>query len=155
MNCRVKRPPLYHVTLTWEVDYLVKRPRPLHVVNGSVVDEGVASDSGDLVILNRDVTRGGVRVITGRDKKGDQVVSQLSLSKAMTSDVGNYTCRLSSIPPNGDQRGLYDTISVHVLQGENSEAIQSNSGPRLLSRNSVVVVSFYSANILMLQFLAS
>ena len=45
----------------------------------------------------------------------------------MVSDIGNYTCRLSSLPPDGDSRGLYDTISVHVLKGENTEAIQSGA----------------------------
>ena len=116
MTCRVKRPPLYHVSVTWEVDHLIKQPRP---------PNDNSTDENGLVILNKDVTRGGVRVVTGKDKLSGHLVSELSLSKARMSDIGNYTCRLSSVPPNGDQRGLYDTISVHVLQGENTEAIQS------------------------------
>ena len=118
MTCRVKRPPLYHVTLTWEVDYLVKRPLP-------------ANSTSSVVVLNRDVTRGGVMIFTGRDKPTGQMVSQLRLNKARVSDVGNYTCRLSSLPPDGDQRGLFDTISVHVLQGENTEEIKISGQSRL------------------------
>ena len=66
-------------------------------------------------------------IFTGRNKSRDQVESKLRLNKAMVSDIGNYTCRLSSLPPDGDARGLYDTISVHVLKGENTEAIQSGA----------------------------
>ena len=89
--------------------------------------------TNNIVILNRDVTRGGVKVDTGRDSKSGYLISRLSLANAQITDIGNYTCRLSSWPserPN--MRGLHDTISVHVLQGENTEAIQqeSNSATR-------------------------
>ena len=128
MTCRVKRPPLYHVTLTWEVDYLVKRPLP-------------ANSTSSVVVLNRDVTRGGVMIFTGRDKLTGQMVSQLRLNKARVSDVGNYTCRLSSLPPDGDQRGLFDTISVHVLQGENTEEIKI-SGESMLDHITPLLLVF-------------
>ena len=84
--------------------------------------------TNNIVILNRDVTRGGVKVDTGRDSKSGYIISRLSLANAQITDIGNYTCRLSSWPserPN--MRGLHDTISVHVLQGENTEAIQQES----------------------------
>ena len=89
--------------------------------------------TNNIVILNRDVTRGGVKVDTGRDSKSGYLISRLSLANAQITDIGNYTCRLSSWPSERPNlRGLHDTISVHVLQGENTEAIQqeSNSATR-------------------------
>ena len=85
-------------------------------------------NNNNIVILNQDVTRGGVKVDTGRDSKTGYLISRLSLINAQVTDIGNYTCRLSSWPqarPN--TKGLYDTISVHVLQGENTEAIQQEA----------------------------
>ena len=96
--------------------------------------------SNNIVILNRDVTRGGVKVDTGRDSKSGYIISRLSLANAQITDIGNYTCRLSSWPserPN--MRGLHDTISVHVLQGENTEAIQQESNS---ASKSHIVVTF-------------
>ena len=106
---------------------------PENEINNVKVDEGDdTNDSGkndnSIVILNQDVTRGGVKVDTGRDSKTGYVISRLSLINAQVTDIGNYTCRLSSWPqtkPN--TKGLYDTISVHVLQGENTEAIQQEA----------------------------
>ena len=95
--------------------------------------------TNNIVILNRDVTRGGVKVDTGRDSKSGYIISRLSLANAQITDIGNYTCRLSSWPserPN--MRGLHDTISVHVLQGENTEAIQQESNSA--SKGHVVVI---------------
>ena len=94
--------------------------------------------TNNIVILNRDVTRGGVKVDTGRDSKSGYIISRLSLANAQITDIGNYTCRLSSWPserPN--MRGLHDTISVHVLQGENTEAIQQESNSA--SRSHIVI----------------
>ena len=84
------------------------------------------------MILNQDVTRGGVKVDTGRDPKTGYIISRLRLANVQLSDIGNYTCRLSSWPrakPN--TKGLFDTISVHVLQGENTKAIhqEANGAP--------------------------
>ena len=96
--------------------------------------------TNNIVILNRDVTRGGVKVDTGRDSKSGYIISRLSLANAQITDIGNYTCRLSSWPserPN--MRGLHDTISVHVLQGENTEAIQQESNS---ASKSHIVVTF-------------
>ena len=87
-----------------------------------------ANNNHNIVILNQDVTRGGVKVETGRDSETGFIISRLSLINAQLTDIGNYTCRLSSWPearPN--TKGLYDTISVHVLQGENTEAIQQEA----------------------------
>ena len=103
--------------------------------------------SNNIVILNRDVTRGGVKVDTGRDSKSGYIISRLSLANAQITDIGNYTCRLSSWPserPN--MRGLHDTISVHVLQGENTEAIQqeSNSATRTHIVLTFDELAFYS-----------
>ena len=85
----------------------------------------------NIVILNQDVTRGGVKVDTGRDSKTGFIISRLSLVNAKITDIGNYTCRLSSLPhTKQNAKGLHDTISVHVLQGENTKAIQrANSSP--------------------------
>ena len=81
--------------------------------------------SRNIVILNQDVTRGGVKVDTGRDSKTGYIISRLSLVNAKITDIGNYTCRLSSLPnTKQNAKGLHDTISVHVLQGENTKAIQ-------------------------------
>jgi hypothetical protein len=95
------------------------------------------------VILNQDVTRGGVKVDTGRDSKTGFLISRLSLVNAQLTDIGNYTCRLSSWPqakPN--TKGLYDTISVHVLQGENTEAIQeANSASTMYTPISILIFS--------------
>ena len=96
--------------------------------------------TNNIVILNRDVTRGGVKVDTGRDSKSGYIISRLSLANAQITDIGNYTCRLSSWPserPN--MKGLHDTISVHVLQGENTEAIQQESNSA--SKIHIVVIS--------------
>ena len=69
---------------------------------------------------------------TGRDAASGAVVSRLSLAGAVAADTGNYTCSLTSLPEDpGDRHGLTDTIAVHVLQGENTEAIYSR-GERLI-----------------------
>ena len=75
------------------------------------------------------MTRGGVKVETERDRKTGYIISRLSLIKAQLTDIGNYTCRLSSWQQTAyNMKGLYDTISVHVLEGENTKAIQEASG---------------------------
>jgi hypothetical protein len=109
MMCRVRRPPLYHTSILWEVVY--------------------AGDNDSTVyVLNQDVTRGGVKVDTGRESESDIVVSRLSLARAKAEDTGNYTCRLVVMPREKKRRaGLSDTISLHVLRGENTEAIQSSA----------------------------
>ena len=60
---------------------------------------------------------------TGRDAESATVVSRLSLARARAEDTGNYTCRLAKMPRK-ESKGLTDTIAVHVLRGENTEAIQ-------------------------------
>ena len=65
------------------------------------------------------------------------MVSRLSLARARAEDTGNYTCRLDKMPPRprtrgraaSRRKGLSDTVTVHVLRGENTEAIQGGSGP--------------------------
>ena len=58
------------------------------------------------------------------------MVSRLSLARARAEDTGNYTCRLARMPRKrkgkaaSSRQGLTDTITVHVLRGENTEAIQ-------------------------------
>ena len=63
------------------------------------------------------------------------MVSRLSLARARAEDTGNYTCRLDKMPPRrtrgraaSRRKGLSDTVTVHVLRGENTEAIQGGSG---------------------------
>ena len=80
------------------------------------------------------------KVDTGRDAESDTVVSRLSLARARAEDTGNYTCRLDKMPPRtkgraaSRRKGLSDTVTVHVLRGENTEAIQGGSGPAELMR---------------------
>ena len=61
------------------------------------------------------------------------MVSRLSLARARAEDTGNYTCRLARMPRKASRKGLTDTITVHVLRGENTEAIQGG-GPTELVR---------------------
>ena len=76
------------------------------------------------------------KVDTGRDADSDTVVSRLSLARARAEDTGNYTCRLDRMPPRRSKeraaasrrKGLSDTVTVHVLRGENTEAIQGGNG---------------------------
>ena len=147
MICRVKRPPKFHVSVQWEVQRLHSVPsKENRVLEDKTSDlsinetdsdnfqngtfEGVLNTQNDkssrnIVILNQDVTRGGVKVDTGRDSKTGYIISRLSLVNAKITDIGNYTCRLSSLPnTKQNAKGLHDTISVHVLQGENTKAIQ-------------------------------
>ncbi|XP_059091531.1 uncharacterized protein LOC131887057 [Tigriopus californicus] len=110
--CRVRRPPYYQASLVWEAT------------------TGMATTDDQIHILNRDTTRGGVKIDTGRDEETGFLVSVLYLDNAQPSDTGNYTCRLRHLPDNARQRyGLSDTISVHVLKAENTEAIYSQSSP--------------------------
>jgi len=92
------------------------------------------NDSSPYVhVLNQDVQRGGVKVETGRDPEADLVISRLSLARARASDTGNYTCALGGLLPEaripGDDfmRGLVDTVAVHVIRADNTEAIHSSS----------------------------
>jgi len=91
-----------------------------------------------LHVLNQDVLRGGVKVDTGRDSDEDLVLSRLSLARAKASDTGNYTCALSGpMPDKGPRdawRGLTDTVAVHVIRAENTEAIHSGVEDRSLTR---------------------
>ena len=142
MVCRVKRPPKFHVSIQWEVQRLhpfatkdktryrdkneTESDQPLSYQNDTF--EGIennAENGKNIVILNQDVTRGGVKVDTGRDSATGYIISRLSLVNAKNTDIGNYTCRLSNLPyTKQNARGLHDTIAVHVLQGENTKAIQ-------------------------------
>ena len=66
------------------------------------------------------------------------MVSRLSLARARAEDTGSYTCRLARMPRKrkgkaASRQGLTDTITVHVLRGENTEAIQGG-GPTELGR---------------------
>lgn len=54
------------------------------------------------------------------------MVSRLSLARARAEDTGNYSCRLAKMPRRASRKGLTDTITVHVLRGENTEAIQGS-----------------------------
>ena len=99
------------------------------VIANAINDDENEELHGSAVILNQDVTRGGVKVETGRDLNSGYIISRLSLANAQVTDIGNYTCRLTSWPKsNPNMRSLHDTISLHVLQGENTEAIQEASG---------------------------
>jgi hypothetical protein len=120
--CRVRRPPLFQVSVRWEKYDAIT----------------ASADSPDEPhVLNADVTRGGVKVDTGRDPKTGWLLSRLKLSKAMESDTGNYTCKLVNHPLLLDinrynqldsmMSDLSDTISVHVIRGENTEAIYGSA----------------------------
>ena len=64
---------------------------------------------------------------TGREAESGTVVSRLSLARAREEDTGNYSCRLAKMPTRraaASKNGLTDTVTVHVLRGENTEAIQ-------------------------------
>ena len=63
---------------------------------------------------------------TGREAESGTVVSRLSLARAREEDTGNYSCRLAKMPKRraASKNGLTDTVTVHVLRGENTEAIQ-------------------------------
>ena len=132
--CRVKRPPLYHVTVMWTVT---------KVETGSETSEKTGSASGKKKkkrkvrriksVLNQDVTRGGVKVDTGRDERTGNLISRLSLARAHQTDTGKYTCMLWKDGKPDGPRGLDDSISVHVLRGENTEAIQSAGSSNFLS----------------------
>lgn len=69
-------------------------------------------------VISYDSERGGVSVVTD---KGEQTTSRLLLQKARPSDSGHYTCR----PSNADVA----TVTVHVLDGERPEAMQTGSAP--------------------------
>ena len=121
--CRVRRPPHYQVSLRWEAHTLASRSWAV-----TSTSAGVDRSKTGAHILNRDVSRGGVRIVTGREEDTGLLISRLSLVKARASDTGNYTCRLMSVPENPLRRqGLADTIAVHVLKGENTEAIYSRA----------------------------
>eukprot|EP00095_Tigriopus_kingsejongensis_P008541 snap_masked-scaffold81_size397536-processed-gene-2.12 protein:Tk08541 transcript:snap_masked-scaffold81_size397536-processed-gene-2.12-mRNA-1 annotation:"GI21707" len=106
--CRVRRPPYYQASLVWEAQKAALG-RKSH-------------------ILNRDTIRGGVKIDTGRDEDSGFLLSVLRLDNAQPSDTGNYTCHLRNQPEDVQVRhGLSDTISVHVLKAENTEAIYSGS----------------------------
>lgn len=126
--CRVRRPPYYQASLVWEALTL--------------------STTDQIHILNRDTTRGGVKIDTGRDEETGFLVSVLYLDNAQPSDTGNYTCRLRHLPENVRHRyGLSDTISVHVLKAENTEAIYSQSTSRQGSIWTwIIVLTAYSSS---------
>ncbi len=110
MMCRVKRPPVRGPNIVeWEVR--------------------TASKPNQTRVLHRDVERGGVKVDTGTDSKTGFLVSLISLASASVGDTGNYTCRLGGVPPEmlENYPGIEDTIVVHVLQGDNTEAIHSGA----------------------------
>ena len=67
---------------------------------------------------------------TGREAESGTVVSRLSLARAREEDTGNYSCRLAKMPTRraaASKNGLTDTVTVHVLRGENTEAIQGGA----------------------------
>ena len=73
---------------------------------------------------------------TGREAESGTVVSRLSLARAREEDTGNYSCRLAKMPTRraaASKNGLTDTVTVHVLRGENTEAIQGG-GPTELGQ---------------------
>ncbi len=108
LACRVRLAPMGGASIMWQVAHA----------------EGTR-------ILNMDVTRGGVRVVTGREPDAGWIVSRLSLAWARAGDAGNYTCTLTGVPPALKYTaGLSDTVYVHVLQGDNTEAIYSKGSAR-------------------------
>ena len=64
MVCRVRRPPLSHATVLWEVSK--RRPRPHeNDTNPNVV-----------IVLNYDVSRGGIKIDTGRNASTGNLISR-------------------------------------------------------------------------------
>ncbi|XP_055695754.1 fibroblast growth factor receptor 3-like isoform X2 [Lutzomyia longipalpis] len=71
-------------------------------------------------MLNYDTSRGGISVKT--DLKIGGAVSRLYIANANRYDSGNYTCALADVAMN--------TVTVHVLNGENPAAMQHGSSAR-------------------------
>ncbi|XP_055695746.1 fibroblast growth factor receptor 3-like [Lutzomyia longipalpis] len=71
-------------------------------------------------MLNYDTSRGGISVKT--DLKIGGAVSRLYIANANRYDSGNYTCALADVAMN--------TVTVHVLNGENPAAMQHGGSPR-------------------------
>ncbi len=69
-----------------------------------------------MLSFSQDVTRGGVKVDTGRDEATGDIVSRLSLARAVPGDTGNYSCHLLDRPrgAHGDIRGLSDQVVFFV-----------------------------------------
>ena len=63
MVCRVRRPPLSYATVIWEVSPNHKRLKS-------------GEDSVQHIILNRDVSRGGIKIDTGRNMSTGNLISR-------------------------------------------------------------------------------
>ncbi|XP_066975807.1 uncharacterized protein [Macrobrachium rosenbergii] len=59
------------------------------------------------------------------DKSGPNTISNLLVRSASPSDSGKYTCR----PSNGEDA----SVMLHVLNGENQAAMQTNTSDRLMT----------------------
>lgn len=85
--------------------------------------------------IGYDSPRGGVSVIT---EKGDHTTSYLLIQRARSSDSGQYTCKPSNANPK--------TVQVHILKGEQPEAMHAGLGITSKSTNGVV----YSLSLILL-----
>ncbi|XP_014204840.1 zwei Ig domain protein zig-8-like [Copidosoma floridanum] len=80
--------------------------------------------------INYDSPRGGVSVIT---EKGEQTTSYLLIQRAQPADSGKYTCH----PSNANTK----TVTVHVLNGEHTSAMQHGGQLRLSNPPFVVMLA--------------
>jgi hypothetical protein len=69
MVCRVRRPPLSHATVLWEVSPSNKRFR-------NSDDDPNNNNNNNVIVLNRDVSRGGVKIETGRNMSTGNLISR-------------------------------------------------------------------------------
>lgn len=147
MTCTIQQPPLYQVGVDWTFTRSHKTTAPPEALenrasdNSSSLGTGQGNMESHHAVLNRDVTRGGVRVETSRDLETGLVVSKLSVAKAVMEDTGSYTCQLSGLPEGKNHSGLMDTVSVHVLRGENTKAIHSNRATGSLAFSVLLLLS--------------
>ncbi|XP_068201126.1 uncharacterized protein [Palaemon carinicauda] len=65
------------------------------------------------------------------DKSGPNTISNLLVRRASPSDSGKYTCR----PSNGEDA----SVMLHVLNGENQAAMQTNTSDRLMTSLATVL----------------
>jgi len=75
MVCRVRRPPLSHATVLWEVSPAHKRH--LRITD----DNNNTSVVSNVVVLNRDVSRGGIKIDTGRNISTGNLISRCEFVK--------------------------------------------------------------------------
>ena len=83
MVCRVRRPPLSHATVLWEVSPAHKRHLRLTDVNNTT------SVVSNVIVLNRDVSRGGIKIDTGRNISTGNLISRL-ISRTLLSHFHNF-----------------------------------------------------------------